>query len=133
MKTLLLAACCLLLASICLAKTVNLSWDASPTPNVAGYKVYYKCNSAEPTLPFDSTDASLPSPIDVGNNLSYTVEGLADEVACYFAVTAYDAANYESSFSNIVYSQGFAAPEPPSGLNGTTTVNALEVPFLLIK
>ena len=82
------------------AENVTLSWDPSPTPDVAGYKVYYKENS--PSLPFDGVGlAEGPSPVDVGNQLSATLTGLPENSTFFFAVTAYDAAGYESSYSNL--------------------------------
>lgn len=124
---LLLLITMLLLATPALAKTVNLSWDASPSDGVTGYKVYYNCQSSD--LPFAGTEAAQPSPIDVGDTLSATVEGIADNLGCYFAVTAYDAAGYESDNSNMVYSPGFAPPDPPVGLGGSTTVNNVDIDF----
>jgi hypothetical protein len=85
------------------AKTVTLSWDASPTVGVTGYKLYYKAGSSTP--PLDGIGANEGnSPIDVGNVLTYIVTGLPDSDIHYFTLTAYDAAGYESSFSNIVNS-----------------------------
>ncbi|NOY13793.1 MAG: fibronectin type III domain-containing protein, partial [Deltaproteobacteria bacterium] len=83
------------------SQDVTLSWDASPTAGVVGYKVYYKPNNS--TLPFDGSGANEGlSPLDVGDQLTATLTGLADNSIYYFAVTAYDAAGNESSFSNIV-------------------------------
>jgi hypothetical protein len=83
------------------AQNVTLSWDPSPTADVAGYYLYYKANN--PTPPFDGTLAiEGTSPIDVGNNLSQTLTGLADNTIYYFTVTAYDSSGNESAFSNIV-------------------------------
>lgn len=84
-----------------MAQDVTLSWDPSPTPDVAGYYVYYQKDS--PSLPFNSTDAlEGPSPVDVGNSLTTTLTGLSDDTIYYFAIAAYDSALNESSFSNIV-------------------------------
>lgn len=91
------------LSNVC-AEDVTLNWDASPTPEVVGYKIYYKLNSTE--LPFDGIGAiEGPSPVDVGDTLSSTLTGLIDNSIYYFTVTAYDAAGYESSYSNIISNQ----------------------------
>ncbi len=115
----------LFLTSSAFAKEVTLSWDASPTAGVTGYNVYYDCD--DENAPFDGIEADLPSPIDAGDVLTYTVTGLPDELGCYFTTTAYNEI-LESTYSNIVYSQGFAPPEPPSGLTGITTVEAVDIP-----
>lgn len=83
-------------------KTVTLSWDASPS-TVSGYKIHYDTDSSTTSL--NGTGATEgASPIDVGNVLTYTVNGLADTVDHYFAVTAYDGSGNESIYSNTVHS-----------------------------
>jgi len=85
------------------AKTITMTWDASPDSRVTGYKIYYSTTSPDP--PFNGTGANEgPSPIDVGNNLTATLSGLVNEQAHYLAVTAYDAAGNESDYSNIAVS-----------------------------
>ena len=84
------------------AKTVTLSWDASPS-NVAGYKVYY--NIDNPSPPFNGMGAfEGSSPIDVGNVLSFELNSLQNNDKIYFAVTAYDDEGNESTYSNVVAS-----------------------------
>jgi len=88
-------------ASQLLAQDVTLTWDASPSEEVTGYKVYYKPNNQ--TLPLNGVGANEgPSPVDAGKALSFTLTGLADKTTHYIAVTAYNAKGDESSFSNIV-------------------------------
>jgi len=83
------------------AQEVTLSWDASPTAGVTGYKICYKQNDSNP--PFDGVGANEgSSPVDAGNTLSTTLTGLDDNTTYYFAVTAYNATNNESTFSNVV-------------------------------
>lgn len=99
------------IVSPALARTVTLAWDANTEPDIAGYKVYYRSGSA--TLPFDGSGAAEgSSPIDLGPKLSATLSGLADGETYHFAVTAYNSAGYESSFSNIVSSAPPTAPLP---------------------
>jgi hypothetical protein len=87
-----LAMSVLFLASIAIAaeaKSVTLSWDASPTASVTGYAVYYGADSE-----------SLEYTADAGESLTYTVADLPAG-QWYFAVTAYNADD-ESGYSNIV-------------------------------
>lgn len=89
------------IASLSFAREVTLYWEPSPSPDVAGYKVYYQQNS--PQLPLAGTGADQgASPIDVQSSLMATISGLQESVTYYFSVTAYDSNNTESSFSNIV-------------------------------
>ncbi len=97
----LIIALSILCASGVAAQDVTLSWDPSPTPDVAGYYVYY--NQGQPTFNPGSTDANEgPSPIDAGDVLTTTLTGLTDNSIYYFSVTAYDSERNESSFSNTV-------------------------------
>ncbi len=86
--------------SIAFCQDITLSWDPSPTPEVAGYKIYYKQDNAN--YPFDGTGAAEGnSPVDVGDTLSATLTELGDEVVYFFTVTAYST-DSESSYSNVV-------------------------------
>jgi hypothetical protein len=56
----------------------NLAYLVSSSTNPGGYLVHYRLNASGP--PYDGTDAgagSLPSPIDVGNVTTFTLEDLA--------------------------------------------------------
>jgi len=119
MKYLVILLICLFIPTIVMAKKVTLSWDASPTESVTGYKVHYSTSQDEP----------FPVVLDVGNTLTADIVDLPDEVGYYFAVSAYDAVGFESVYSNVVYSPGFAAPEPPMTLGGITTVNNISIPI----
>jgi hypothetical protein len=80
-------------------RTLLLTWEA-PTRNnegtavtdVAGYKLYYGQASRQYT-----------STVDVGNQTSYRLTGLQGGHTYYFAVTAYDSAGNESTFSSEAY------------------------------
>jgi len=77
--------------------TAVLTWDAvTSSPLPAGYRVYYG------TAPGSYLQAAGAG-IDVGNVVTHTVTGLASGTRYYFAVTAYDASNNESPFSNEVF------------------------------
>jgi hypothetical protein len=80
------------------AKTVTLTWDASPS-DVDGYYIYHVAGSST-----DLSHADNPTMIDVGADLTYTFYDLEDDVEHSFAVTAYDDSGNESAYSNIVTS-----------------------------
>lgn len=71
--------------------TATLTWDAETDPTVIGYKVYS-----------GTTSAAYGSPVDVGNVTSFKVINLTPGKTYFFAVTAYNNAGYESSYSNEV-------------------------------
>jgi hypothetical protein len=71
------------------AYSIPLSWDASSSLAVVGYRVYY-----------GTTSGNYETSIVVGNVTSNTVSGLASGVTYFFAVTAYTAAGLESAFSS---------------------------------
>lgn len=82
---------------ISIGANANLAWDA-PTTNIdgskvtdlAGFKVYHGLSSGN----YDDV-------VDVGNVLTYLMEGLKDGTH-YFTVTAYDTSGNESLHSNEV-------------------------------
>lgn len=63
------------------AGQVTLAWDASPSSNVGGYKIYY-----------GQTSGSYSANVDAGNQTSYTVSNLTAGATYYFVATAYDTA-----------------------------------------
>jgi hypothetical protein len=88
----------LLLMFACLAgvekangSNVILGWNASASPNVAGYHVYY-----------GTTSGIYSYKVDAGNATSVTISNLTSGVTYYFAATAYDASGDESQFSGEV-------------------------------
>jgi hypothetical protein len=117
MKSFILTIFMLLIAVACFGKTVTLSWDPSPSEGVTSYTVYQ-----------GTTDTGLNIPIVVGDVLTWTIEDLDNRTSHYFGVTASNAIGDESTLSNIVLSPGFAVPEPPSSLGGTTTINNIVIP-----
>lgn len=72
-------------ASSANAATLTVLWDPSPGSNVAGYIVYWGTQSGV-----------HGTSLDVGNQLTAHVTGLADSTAYYFVVRAYDAAGMMS-------------------------------------
>src|SRR5215472_284609 len=89
-KLYLLSALFLSFASLEIAHSgsVILSWNASLTPTVTGYNVYYGTHSG-----------NYPYKIDAGNSTNVMIPGLNPGVTYYFAATAYDAYGDESTFS----------------------------------
>lgn len=80
------------------AGTAELSWsapstntDGSSITDLAGYKVYY-----------GTAPGSYSNDVDAGKVTSYTVNDLAAGSTYYFAVTAYNSAGKESSYSTQV-------------------------------
>ncbi len=114
-RTLFLAATLLLLGAGSLsAADVALAWDASTSENIAGYRVYV-----------GTAPGAYSASTTIGNQTTYTVTGLGAG-AYYFAVKAFNAAGYESDFSNEVSTtitgSGFTCD-----LNGDSGVNALDL------
>ena len=89
----------LLCATALHAQSVTLAWDASPSPSVAGYHVYYGTNSRSYSF---ATNAGL---------VRTQVVMLPHTGRWFFAVTATDAIGMESEFSNEV--EWEAKPMPP--------------------
>lgn len=102
MKKMLALAFILLMPVLCQAADISLAWDASPTPTVTRYKVYWG--------PSSRTYTQL---VVIGNQTAYTVTGLTTGT-WYFAVTAADDIGNESDYSNEVHANigGTVAPPP---------------------
>jgi uncharacterized repeat protein (TIGR03803 family) len=79
-----------LITSQCLwADQTVLGWDPSPTPDVAGYYIYY--GTAEGSYDFQ---------IDVGSNTTMMVTNLLAGHTYFFVARAYDAQGVQSESSN---------------------------------
>jgi len=85
---------------------VSLEWDmATDNVGVTGYNIYYGLDSVSE----DGGSYTL-GPIEVDDNISYTVDGLENNVTYYFALTALDAMGNESEYySNEVSSTPVSA------------------------
>lgn len=75
------------------ANTASLAWDPVTAANVSGYRIYYGTSTG-------SYDQPYGRGINVGNTTSATISGLSSGTRYYFAVTAFDASNNESGYSN---------------------------------
>lgn len=73
------------------AGKLGLSWNANTESDLGGYKVYY-----------GTASRTYSSTVNVGNIVSYQLEGLTEGRTYYLTLTAYDKAGNESGFSNEV-------------------------------
>ena len=83
--------------------SVTLAWDASPSPAVNKYTVYYG--------PASGTYTNAVS--TAGPNLTLIVSNLVRGATYYFAATASDTNSLESDYSNEVSTSTKAPPLPP--------------------
>lgn len=98
-------------AAQAIAADVSLAWDASISPNIAGYKVYV-----------GNSSRTYGSPISIGNQTSYTVTGLSSGTY-YFTVTAFDVDGNESDYSNEVSQAIGGSDTTPPVISGVTSSN----------
>jgi hypothetical protein len=84
------------------AQDVTLTWDASPSGSIAGYRIYYGTNSRAYgfVIPHSGTDLALTQTVTLPHRGRW-----------FFAATACDTNGLESDFSNEV--EWEAKPEPP--------------------
>ncbi len=92
------------------AAQLSLAWDSNNNTNVAGYKVYY-----------GTASRTYGSAVKVGNVTTYTATGLTQGQVYYFAVTAYDSSNNESSFSSEVSGTAPTSGTSPGILSVTSS------------
>lgn len=85
------------------AQSVTLAWDASPSPEVTGYRIYFGTNAGSYSF---VTNASLV--------LTQMVV-LPHTGRWFFAATAVDANGLESDFSNMVQWEARLVPPVVSG------------------
>ena len=95
------------------AKTVELRWDKSPTPEATGSKVCYVSEGEGQTFLDPAPEQPVPVCLDAGAELSYKIEGLEDDKSHWFAVFVYSAEGAESGYSNVVMSPAVASLLPP--------------------
>lgn len=96
------------------AYDLTLQWDPITDPAVTGYRIHY-----------GSTPGNYQTSINVGNQTSYTITGLAAGTF-YFAATAYNSSGLQSTFSNVV-TKTFGTSTPASGSlahSGTMIANS---------
>ena len=109
----------LLWSTSVLSADVTLAWDPNSEPDLEGYGVYFRKGTPGP--PYDL--AGNLALADLTNDTAplFVVSGLEKGFKYYFAVTAYDTAGNESTFSSAVCAEigdtitPCAAAPPDSG------------------
>jgi hypothetical protein len=81
---------------------VTIAWDKNLESDIAGYKMHY-----------GTTSGSYDYSVDVGNYTSSAISGLAEGTTYYFAATAYNTNNIESSLSEELVHTIPIPPSPP--------------------
>ena len=71
-------------------ESVRVSWEKVPEEDIKGYMLYY---GYFPNRYFGTDSTSGQSPIDVGNNTSFVLEGLENGRLYYFSVVSYDSSD----------------------------------------
>jgi hypothetical protein len=84
------------------AGQVDLAWDPSTSPDIAGYRIHYGLASR-----------TYNQVMDVGDYTTCTVTGLQDGQTYYFAATAVNTSNMESGYSNEVSTTLSTTNQPP--------------------
>ena len=98
------AICSLPLPAAYAAATVTVAWDKNAETDVIGYKFHY-----------GTVSKNYQYTVDVKNNTSCTISGLAEGTMYYFAATAYNDKNIESSPSEeLAYTIPIPPPPPPT-------------------
>ena len=108
MKKLFTILAILAIAGIAQAATLQISWNANPDTDLAGYKVYQGTASGQ-----------YGEPVDVGNVTGHVMEITPQYGATYyFALTAYDTSGNESGYSDEAscFVPDGVKPEKPTGL-----------------
>jgi fibronectin type 3 domain-containing protein len=83
--------------------SVNLSWDASTSPNISGYNLYRAVYTTSCGT-FSKINSALIT------TLSYTDTVVVDGTNYCYATTAVNSSNDESEYSNIVSDVQIPAP-----------------------
>jgi hypothetical protein len=77
------------IATVLMAGTITLAWDANVEPDLAGYKIHYGESSGNYT-----------TIVDVKNVTEVKLDGFTNGKTYYFVATAYDENKNESTYSN---------------------------------
>jgi len=118
-----LVIACFLATTESFAQSYSFSWGANPEP-VEGYKLYYTKGS-DAIQPFNGTGAiEGSSPINVGKQTAFTIDGLEDNTTYHFALTAYNGTD-ESGYSQII-SVNSSSTSPANPLTVVITTASLQ-------
>lgn len=80
---------------------ITVAWNSNPEPDVFGYLLYYDNDASGP--PYEGSDAvESSSPVDVANNLTFTLTGLDPTKTYYLNLKAYDTTPNLSDFTEEV-------------------------------
>ena len=92
---------------------IILSWNASTSPDVAGYEIWYGTSSGV-----------YAYNVNAGSATSVTISNLAPGITYYFAATAYDAQGNQSLFSSEIsfLVPGMLTLAPNSNPGGPTLI-----------
>jgi len=109
--------------TLCFAADVTLRWDKNTETDLAGYKLYYKADSAG--SPYDGTGSDQgPSPVDIPLNIlsdpdnpEFTITGLDAGHIYFLVLTAYDTEGDESGYSNEVSTFYISSPQNGFSVN----------------
>jgi hypothetical protein len=106
----------------------TLAWDANSESNLAGYYVYYKTDpnsvdydgagaaQGDSPVKVPINDPDDPNYMNPNQDPKFTITGLSNSAVYYFAVTAYNDSDMESSYSNEVCSDT-VPPAAPAALD----------------
>jgi hypothetical protein len=95
------------------AESVTLAWNASLTPNISSYVLYYGTASRT----YDQT-------LNVGVALTGTIPNLLPGITYYFAVTARNELELESDYSDeITYTTPGTSPNQPPTLDSISDIS----------
>ena len=86
------------------AADLTLGWDPCFETDVVGYRVHY-----------GTISRIYDTQIDVGNSTEWTLSGLEEDTTYFFAVTAYNSAGKESTYSQ-EFSVHTGLPLVPGGI-----------------
>ncbi len=91
---------------------IKLMWEPNAESDVAGYIIYMNDTDEGPEGSFHVNYTAH------GQNTSYIVPGLTEQITYYFKIVAFDEVPNNSSFSDIVFATppDVTKPEPPAGL-----------------
>jgi hypothetical protein len=90
---------------------INLSWNANPEPDIAGYTILLNDTGAGSNGPFHHVK------IVSNNNLRTEIPNLVEETTYHFVISAYDNILSNSTFSSVVSATTLdvTPPSPPDG------------------
>ena len=86
--------------SIGIAAEIIFAWNANDEADLEGYSLYQSTDSSGP--PYDLIDDIYLDELADPDNPEVTVTQLEDGKKYYFVVTAFDKANNESNYSDVI-------------------------------